>query len=235
MYIVSVQEVGPPFTPQEIKRLRRENMDFCRYAGQPVVLRHMWNEDDVNRNLAEPCPACFDGTYQHVRNDCLVCYGFGFVSREKSLDNTLYITPEGIVVSDTTPSPGWVRAPRYGGFGKSVLTWLVEPDVAVDVFKPLPEGTLVQTFDAQGVAPWFPQLADNDLCINVALDPNDYTIVATNERFQLKLVQQVTIRGFGKRGRPQGFPGYKVAQTFQMSKALTTTSLYDIPYDADRT
>lgn len=231
MRTVSFREVGPPFTPQEIKRLRRENMDLCRKMGQPIVLRHMWNEDDVEDGIARKCPACWDSAYEQVRNDCPVCFGFGFVSMEDSPDTDLWINTSGKLVTTTSPGDGWVRAPRYGGFGESVLTWMLEPDVAVDVFRINEQGVMVRTFDAQGVAPWFPKLGDNDLCINVRLAPNDYAIVEAGDRFQLKLVQQVTIRGFGKLGRPQGSQAYQVAQTFQMSKAPTNSSIYDVPTD----
>lgn len=231
MYIVTFKEVGAPNTPQEIKRLRRENMDLCRKMGQPVILRHMWNQDDVERGVAKKCPACWDDAYEQVRNDCPICFGFGFVSEEYSEDSNLWITEEGQLLNTLNPEVGWVRAPRYGGFGQSVLTWMVMPDVAVDVFRINEQGVMVQTYDAQGVAPWFPNLGDNDICISVTLAPNDYSIVKTDSRFQLKMVQQVSVRGFGKSGRPHGTQGFKVAQTFQMSKAPTNTSLYDVPFD----
>jgi hypothetical protein len=233
VYIISVKEVGPPYTPQEIKRLRRENMDICRKMGQPVVYRHMWNEDDVTEGVARRCPACWDEAYDQVRNDCPVCFGFGFASVEETVNQDMWIDTSGQVVEDASPGSGWVRAPRYGGFGESVLTWLMEPDVAVDVFRISDQGTMIRTFDATGVAPWFPNLADNDLCVNVQLSPNDYSIVSTHDRFQLKMVQPITIRGFGKRGRPTGAGGqaYRVAQSFQMSKAPANTSLYEVPVD----
>jgi len=109
----------------------------------------------------------------------------------------------------------------------------MEPDVAVDVFRISDQGTMVRTFDATGVAPWFPNLSDNDLCVNVQLSQNDYSIISTHDRFQLKMVQPITMRGFGKRGRPSGQGGqaFRVAQSFQMSKAPTNTSLYDVPVD----
>jgi hypothetical protein len=233
VYIVSVKEVGPPYTPQEIKRLRRENMDMCRKMGQPVVYRHMWNEDDVDAGQARKCPACWDEAYDQVRNDCPVCFGFGFASVENTVDADIWINLDGQLVDTASPGTGWVRAPRYGGFGEPVLTWLMEPDVAVDVFRISDLGTLLRTQEATGVAPWFPGLADNDMCINVQLSPNDYAIVSTGDRFQLKMVQPVTIRGFGKRGRPPGSGGqaFKVAQSFQMAKFPPNSSLQLVPYD----
>jgi len=185
----------------------------------------------VEDGFAEQCPACWDPAYEQVRNDCPVCFGFGFASIEKSVDSDLWIDNNGQIVSTVSPQTGWVRAPRYGGFGASVLTWMLEPDIAVDVFRISDHGVMTRTYDAQGVAPWFPNLGDNDLCINVVLSPNDYSIIDTEDRFQLKLVQQVTVRGYGKMGRPQGSQAFKVAQTFEMSKAPTNTSIYDVPTD----
>lgn len=234
MYINSVKEVGPPYTPQEIKRLRRENMDMCRKMGQPVVLRHMWNEADADAGFAERCPACFDAAYDQPRNDCPVCFGFMFVSAEKTIDPDVYIDRNGQLVTTPTPPADYVRAPRYGGFAESVLTWLMEPDVAVDVFRISDQGTMIRTYDATGVAPWFPMLSDNDLCVNVQLAENDYSIIGQgDDRFQLKMVQPITVRGFGKRGRPPGAGGqaYRVAQSFQMAKAPAKNSLYDVPLD----
>jgi len=233
MHIVSFKEVGPPFTPQEIKRLRRQNMDLCRKMGQPVVFRHMWNQEDVIEGIARQCPACYDTAYDQVRNDCPVCFGFGFASVEETDDPNIWINEEGQLINTTSPQTGWIRAPKYGGFGPSILTWMVEPDVAVDVYRINEQGVMIQTYDAQGVAPWWPKLGDNDLCINVRLAPNDFSIIETGDRFQLKLVQQVTVRGFGKMGRPQGGQAYMVAQTFQMSKAPTNSSLYDVPLNIE--
>jgi len=229
------REVGPPNTPQEIKRLRRENMDLCRRNGQPVVIRHMYSMDDVETNEAKQCPACFDSAYGQTRNDCPVCHSFGFVSVEDNPSEPfIWITTAGLLVQTDTPEGAWVRAPRYGGFGVPKLTWLMEPDVAVDVYRINEQGVMVQTYDAQGVAPWYPRLGDNDLCINVELAHDGYTIANELERFQLKLVQQITMRGLGRLGQQRyvGNQPFYVAQSFQMSKAPTNSALYEVPVDA---
>lgn len=204
-------------------------MDICRRMGQPIVTRHMYSIEDVNAGVAKKCPACFDAVYNQVRQDCVVCYGFGFVSVENNPDN-LWIDTNGQI--QTFSSAGWVPAPRYGGFGVPFLTWLIEPDIAVDVFRINEQGVMTQQFDATGSAPWFPTLGDNDLCINVTLKGDGYTIESTLDRFQLKRVEQVTIRGFGKRSRASsnGQP-YLVGQTFQMNKVPTTHQIYNVPVD----
>lgn len=214
---------------QDIKRLRRENMEICRRMGQPVVLRHMWNRDDVLDGFAKECPACYDAIYEQVRNDCHVCYGVGLVSVEDSLDPYLYIQSDGQVGIDPTSG---VRAPRFGGFAQPYLTWMMEPDVSVDVFKLNDQGVMVRTYDAQGTAPWYPKLADNDLCVNVTLDDNGYSVIDTGDRFQLKRTQQITVRGFGKMTRGQE---WMVGQTFEMSHipARANNILEEVPVDPD--
>lgn len=229
--IDSHKQVGPPNTPQEVKRLRRENMDYCRRMGQPIIWRHFYSLEDVDAGIAKPCPACFDSVYKQTRGDCPVCYGFGFASVEDNPD-PLWITQDGTVVESDSQPGGTIRAPRYGGFGAPVTTWMVEPDIAEDVFQINKQGVMIQTYDAQGVAPWIPTMGDNDLCVNVVLQPDGFTIVELLDRFQLKQVQQITIRGFGKRVKygTSGQP-YQVAQSFQMNKGLIGTSLYNVPVD----
>lgn len=231
-HAASWQNIGGPNTPQEIKRLRRENMDLCRRMGQPAIFRHMYSLEDVNAGTAQKCPSCYNNVYDHVRGDCVVCYGFGFASVELN-PLPIYVTTTNTVVQTTSPAAGWIRAPRYGGFGAPILTWLVEPDVAVDVFRINDQGVMTQIYDAQGMAPWYPTMGDNDLCINVELAQDGFTILNTLDRFQLKRVQQVTIRGFGKLSRPgsNGQPNL-VAQTFEMNKVPSNQHVYSIPVDA---
>lgn len=229
---VSWTNVGSPNDPQEVKRLRRENMDLCRRMGQPAVFRHMYSLEDVDAGVAQKCPACYNTAYDHVRADCVVCYGFGFASVEQN-PLGVWITSANQVIINANQPAGTIRAPRYGGFSAPILTWLVEPDVAVDVFRINDQGVMTQIYDAQGMAPWYPTMGDNDLCINVKLASDGFTILDTLDRFQLKRVQQVTIRGFGKLGRPgsNGQP-HLVAQTFQMNKVPTNQHIYDVPVDA---
>ena len=227
---VNFKEVGPPNTPADIKRLRRQNMDFCRKMGQPVVFRHKYGPQDVDAGIAEKCPACYDNVYNQARSDCPVCYGFGFASVELNPQN-VWIDTTGQVIIGNQPAGG-IKAPRYGGFGVPYLTWLVEPDIAVDTFRINEQGVMAQTYNAQGTAPWFPTLGDNDLCVNVTLSPDGYTILSTLDRFQLKMAQQVTIRGFGKLAGPQtnGNP-FLVAQSFEMNKVPVGNPIYNVPVD----
>ena len=204
-------------------------MDAARRVGQPVVVRHRWNEEDFNNGLAIRCPACYDPSYGNSRSDCPVCFGVTFVSAEFEPSGTLYINTQGEI---QTGDPGThVRAPRYGGFAEPFLTWLIEPDVAVDVFRINEQGVFVRTYDAQGAAPWYPTLGDNDLCTNVDLEADGQTIRTPGDRFLLKMVQQITVRGFGKKSRnlPPANQPYLCSQSFRMNKLPVNDPYWEVP------
>ena len=233
---VAYKVVGNRRTPQEIKRLRREVMDFCRKLGQPVVLKHQWGNADIVSGLAKNCPGCFDPAYAQTRNKCPVCFGIGIVSVEDDLQTNLYIENGELVTQAEQINE--VRAPMYGGYGAGYLTWMIEPDTPVDIFKINEQGVMVQTQQANGIAPWFPELHDNDLAINVQLTPNyeieiintyDMNFYNTNyERYQLKMTNPITVRGFGQRALGQDF---QVQQTFEMAHVPQTNILYEVPLD----
>jgi hypothetical protein len=221
---ISFRNVGAPNTPQEIKRFRRENMDMCRRHGEPVILMHQFNNEDVDKGIAKTCPYDYDDDYGQVRENCPICFGVGFVSMEDQPDR--WIDNDGTI---TDYDPGThVHAPVYGGYGPRYLTWMVEPDKPVDIFKISDQGVMVQTQQAEGYAPWFPDLHDNDLAVNVILNSNGFTIADDAERFQLKMVNPVTLRGFGRRAQYQAF---KVAQSFEMARVPDDNILQQVPLD----
>lgn len=219
--------VGDANTPQSIKRIRRQFMDACLRLGQSVVVRHVWNRDDVNSGLAKQCPACYNSAYDQTRGDCPVCFGVGFVSVANNTSD-LYINTQGKIV---TGDPGTgVLAPLWGGFDQPFLTRIIEPDVTEDIFRINEQGILVRTYDATGVAPWYPTLGDNDLCVNITVDPRTGALLTTEDRFQLKKVQQVTIRGFGNRARNVAeVQPYLVQQNYQMNKLPLDNVFYTVP------
>jgi hypothetical protein len=212
-FIKAVQNVGGASVPQDIRRLRRSNLETCKRLGQPVIFRHMWNLKDEVAGKAQRCPVCFDAAYEQVRNDCMACFGVGYVSTTAYAGH-YYDKLGNFTTSNTTG----LSAFKWGGFDKPYLTWLIEPDVAVDVFKINDQGVMVQTYDATGVAPWFPKLGDNDLCINVVLDRSANVIQSLGDRFQLKITQQVTMRGFGTMNAARLDQPFLISQTFQMAK-----------------
>lgn len=221
---LSWKEVGDASTPQEIRRARRQVMDMLRKSGEPVVLKHQWGQVDVDAGVAKKCPGCFDDDFDQVRNNCQVCFGVGFVSVAFEPSGTLFVNNRGQVVSGD-PGTG-IRAPQYGGYGQSYLTWMIEPDVTTDIFKPNEQGIMVQVEEARGFAAWFPLLHDNDLCINVTIAPDGFRIEQTNERYHLKQVQPNTIRGWGARTVGKI---HNVWQSFEMARIPDNVIQQNVP------
>lgn len=221
--IVSFTNVGAPNTPHEIKQFRHQVMDMFRYLGQPVIHKHRYSPDDVRDGTAKRCPACFDDEYGNVRQDCPVCFGTGYVS---TIDHPAkWINDSGRLTTSATAT----RAPLWGGFGQSYLTWVAEPDVQYDTFKINDEGIFQRIANATAVAPWYPDMNDNDLLIDVEVSGNN-EIQNIGDRYELKMSNPITIRGFGIRTR--GRHEHKVQQTFQMALLAKPHHFYNVPIDS---
>jgi hypothetical protein len=214
-------DVGPRSIPQDVRRLRRQVGDALRTYGQPVVHLHKWNLDDEVKGLAKKCPACFETGYNNPRNDCQVCYGQGFVSTENSTTHWIAGNTGTLTTTDTG-----IIAPRFGGYAEPVLTRLIEPDAAIDIFKLERQGTLTRVQQAQGVGFWTPEMGDNDTVVNVSLSRDGSTINNIYERYELKQTNPQTVRGASARRVNNSF---KVSQSFEMTLLPVNTPQYKIP------
>lgn len=208
-HVVNMKDVGPPSTPQEIKRHRRQVGDMLRRYGQPIIHRHRFTLDDVDRGLAKNCPACFDEAYNQTRNDCPVCFSVGFVSIENDPD--AYIDYNGAITSEETDVP----APLYGGFGRPALTLMMQPDVAIDLFKIGDRGVLTRVEDSKAYTYFQPSFADNDILITVVIAQDGYSIREILDHYEAKITNNLTIRGWGKRVRDQNM--HTIGQEFEMA------------------
>jgi len=220
MRIVNIKDVGPPNTPHEIKRLRRQATDYLRRQGQPIVHLHFLNPDDVRKGIAEPCPLSYNSTYNHSRSSCPVCFGVGFVTIAD--DPTRWITDDGKISTEPTNTP----MPRYGGFSDPALTWAVLPDAAIDVYMFNDAGVLTRTQQAQAFTYWTPDMQDNDLIIAVEIASNGRDVIGQQDRWQAKQVMPQTLRGFGRRATYQQ---HKVGQQFEMTLIDQDSPFWEVP------
>lgn len=217
-----------------MKRRRKLVLDAMRRAGTPVVVKHMYNDQDFKDGLALKSATTVSG-YGQPRHDDPLSHGIGYTGLELS-PNEWYNAGTGeLVVATITPGVGWTQAPLYRGFGPGYLTYLIEPDVAEDMFKITDEGVLIKTQTATAQAPWYPEMNDNDLLINVEID-RAHRIIDTEERFQLKMTSPVSIRGHQRRGRREytedGGNRFVVGQSFQMVLIPKSESIfYSVPVD----
>lgn len=220
MRIVNYKDVGPPNTPQEIKRARRQASDYLRKSGQPIVHMHYFSPLDERQGKVVKCPLSYQSEYDHTRTDCPVCFGVGFVSVENYPDQ--WIADDGTFTTEPTDTP----RPLYGGFGPPTLTWMVLPDASIDVYMFNDAGVLTRTQQAKAFAPWNPEMGDNDLLVAVAIGASGSDITGQGDRWQMKMVDPQTVRGFGNRVDYQQF---KVGQTFEMNLIPSGSPFWEVP------
>jgi len=188
----------------------------------------MWNDHDAHTGIAEPSPI-FDDVYGHTRQDDPISHGQGFVSKVKSTDE--WIAPDATI---TAVDPGDAPlAPRFRGYGPGFLTYIIEPDVAEDFYKHTETGLFTRIQQARAVAPWWPDINDNDLLIHVTLDRQG-KVIGTHERYQAKMGDPISVRGLDRRGRRgygQENNRHVVQQTFDMTLLPELHPAYGVEID----
>lgn len=225
--------VGEANVPQDVNRRRRSVYDAMRRMGSPVLIKKMFTANDVTSGVAERSPN-FDAVYGQTRNEDPISHGVGFVSVAKSDDE--WIAPDGasIVRGEVSPGAGYVPAPRYRGFGPGFLTYLIEPDAATDFFKVEQTGVLIKIQTATAQAPWFPDISDNDLVINVHVD-GQFNVLDSFERYQAKMTNPVSVRGIDRRGRKEyseeGTNRHVLNQSFEMTLLPDNNTLMHVEVD----
>lgn len=227
-----IRYYGGPHTPQDILRRRKQVMEAMRRAGAPILVKHRYNDQDVRAGVAIQSPN-WDATYKQTRHNDPLSHGVGYVSAQTSDDE--WVAPNGTLVqSVSSPGAGYVKAPRYRGYGPGYLTYLIEPDTAQDMFRLSETGALIKVQNATAQAPWFPEMNDNDLLVNVELDRNG-NIVDTHERFELKQTNPTSIRGLDRRGRREytedGGNRFVIHQSFEMVLMPSKDEIYNVELD----
>lgn len=191
---------GDPDVPRDVQNLRISNHDTMRWMGTPVLLKRIYTIEDVENGVATQSPS-MDPIYGQAPSEYdPLSYGVGYVS-VATQQGEWYDPASGAVYANVTnPDPSYLPAPLYRGYGPGFLTYAILPDRPEDVMRFTPQGTLIRTQTGRIQLPWWPQLGDNDLVIEVELNPNG-TIAKTNERYQLKMVTPQTLRGLDRSGR----------------------------------
>lgn len=214
--------VGEADVPSDIKRLRRSVLEVMHRMGQPVIVKHMFNDHDKRVGLAQPTP--IQGTYAQTypgqgRNRDPFSYGTGFCSVELSPDEWIDPNSGEIITSPSSPGEDFQQAPMYRGYGPGFVTYIIEPDAPLDLIKYTSSGALVKSQSQTVVAPWFPEINDNDLIINVEMQ--DGLVVDAHERYQAKRTSPISIRGLDRKGRREYSADHGnrhvVNQQFEMS------------------
>jgi hypothetical protein len=225
---------GEENVPRDVRRRRHQVMELMRRMGTPVIIKHMYNTDDVDNGIAERSPG-YDDIYDQSSHMDHLSHGIGWVSVEKSPNE--WISPAGtIVVSGTSPGASYIQAPKYRGFGPGSLTYVVLPDVAEDMFRLDEAGALIRIQTARAQMGWYPNVNDNDLLILTEIDSRQQ-VVNTYERYQLKQTSPISMRGRDKRGvrhlTEQVDYGnqYVLNQIFELTLVPSNDELYNVEVD----
>ena len=221
--------VGEKNEPHDIKVTRKSSFEVMRRMGTPVVIKHMYNDEDVQAGIAEASPN-YDSIYHQTRANDPLSFGNGFVSVEKSEDEWIDTTTSDIVDAQSGTT---VDAPKYRGFGPGYLTYIIEPDVIEDWYKHSEEGVFTRVRSARVQAPWWPEIHDGDLITEVTLDDGG-NLLSTGMRYQAKMTQPNSIRGLDRRGRKEfnSSPNtHVVNQQFEMSAVPDNHPLMQVDMD----
>lgn len=229
------QYSGDPQTPPSLQKLRRNTLRTMQRFGTPVLLKRMYTAEDADNGVAVVSPTrdSVYGQSTHVTDD--LSYGVGYVSAETQ-DGEWYDPATGeLYISDDQPDETFLPAPRYRGYGPGFLTYAILPDRPEDTWKLTPQGALTRQQQAMVQLPWWPQVGDNDLLITCQLEPNGL-IAETFERYQLKMVTPITMRGSDRLGEREfvvnaGGNRYWIGQQAEMTKIPTHDIVYQLETD----
>lgn len=232
-----IHYTGEQHVPQDIRRRRVQVMQNMLRMGTPVIIKHQYNIDDVEKGIAKKSPT-WDDIYGQERHDDPFSHGVGFVSIEESPDEWYNTSTYQIYPTKQTTSPGagWAKLPMYRGYGPGYLTFVIMPDVAEDMFKLDESGALIRIQNARAKMGWFPEVNDNDLLILAEIDEREQ-VVATHERYKLKQTTQISMRGLNRRGRrypgePMDFGNQlAVNQIFELALIPPNDTAYEAEID----
>lgn len=226
-----IRYVGEGNVPRNIRRQRQNNLDAMRRFGTPVIVKHMFNDRDVQEGRAKESPN-FSSVYGQTRHDDPISHGVGFVGIEESDDE--WISPQGKLLRGPTSSPGagYVKAPKYRGYGPGYLTYAILPDVSEDVFKLTETGALIRTQTATAQMGWFPEVNDNDLLIVCEVN-NSEQVITTHERYLLKMTSPASMRGLDRRGRRERTEDFGNRHVTDQSFEMTLIPKHDVLYNVE--
>jgi hypothetical protein len=227
--------IGEANIPNDVRRRRRQVQQLMTRMGTPVVIKHRYNDEDVEEGIAERSPN-FDDIYNQSSNTDHLSHGVGWVSVEKSANEWINPNDGSIVVSNTSPGAGYTRAPKYRGYGPGYLTYLILPDVSEDEFRIDASGAIIRAQVARAQMGWYPAVNDTDILILVQLD-RAQRIINSFERYQLKETSPISVRGQNRGGgrRPNeavDFGNQHVLnQTFELTLIPPNDEIYRVEID----
>lgn len=113
-----------------------------------------------------------------------------------------------------------------GGWADGILVNVTFSDVVEDRLRVGPTGVIMFDREPQLVAPWIPDMGNGDMIITLELSADAEQIQDTLDRFIMKDVTPVTIRGFQTKVQTVE---YKVKQQAMIDRVPDGDIYYDVP------
>lgn len=117
-----------------------------------------------------------------------------------------------------------------GGYADGEIVFVTIQDTQETQIKIGPTGVLTMDMHPALTAPWLPLMGDGDLIIMADFEPSTWTITDMHERYVLRDVTPVTMRGPGW-GRQNGavIHRQRISQQSQLDRLPVGHSLYEVP------
>jgi hypothetical protein len=117
-----------------------------------------------------------------------------------------------------------------GGYSDGTIVYVTLQDTPQDTIKILPTGTLQMDQHPQMTAPWIPEMGDGDMIILADFEMGSWEIEDVHERYVLRQVNPITIRGPGW-GRQQATTKsrFRISQEAAADKLPYGHELYNVP------
>lgn len=113
-----------------------------------------------------------------------------------------------------------------GGYDDAQIIYGTFSDVREDRIKVGVGGVLMFDREPQVIFPWLPDMGNGDLIITAEFEEDLVTVIDTEDRYVLKEVTPVTLRGFQRKVQTVE---YKVQQNSMMDRIPDGDVLYDVP------
>ncbi len=117
-----------------------------------------------------------------------------------------------------------------GGFADGQVVYVTLQDAPTDIIKLTPQGLLQMDQHPQMTAPWLPEMGDGDMVILADFNPRNWDIQDVHERYTLRQVNPITMRGPGwNRMSSTTSKRLRVSQESAADKLPYGHEFYEIP------
>lgn len=113
-----------------------------------------------------------------------------------------------------------------GGWADGQIAYVTFSDATENRIKVGPQGVLLFDREPQMVAPWVPEMGNGDILVTADFDHDTFEVLEEKDRYTLKEVTPVTIRGFQEQVQTVE---YRVQQSAMIDRVPDFDLLYNVP------